>query len=314
MIVDRLGRQFGNLRVSLTSSCNYACTYCVAPGQKRLPAKHELNAIELMRAVDLIQQLTGLTKIRITGGEPLIAKEFDQFLLLLDKTRFEDISLTTNGQHLLEKASLIAQQGIKRINVSLDTLDAQSFRSISKAGDLFSVLAGIEKALELGIKVKLNMVPLRSKNIDQVIPLLNYALDRGMELRFIELMRMGHLQQGPQFQTDFFSMNEILGEISRYYSYLRIEAPFDSTAVRFSIPGRGTFGLIANESEPFCSSCSRLRLSSSGHLHGCLSSQQRHFIGDLLSLPDAEALPLFQERLSAAGPISSWHFPVGRPS
>lgn len=300
VITDRFGRQFQNLRVSLTASCNYACTYCVAPGERRLPAKHELSAEQLTRAVSLLQRATGLKKLRITGGEPLVASGFDYFISALDAASFDDISLTTNGQLLAEKVPLIAEKGIKRINVSLDTLDAHAFRSISKGGDLFSVLAGIEAALALGIKIKINMVPLLSKNVDQVIPLLDYCLERGMELRFIELMRMGHLQNPAVFQKDYFSMENILGEIGRYYTFVRTEAPFDSTAVRFSIAGRGVFGVIANESEPFCSSCTRLRLSSSGHLHGCLSSSERHYMGDLLSLPDEEALVELRNRLSLA--------------
>lgn len=121
-----------------------------------------------------------------------------------------------------------------------------------------------------------------------------------MELRFIELMRMGHLQDRAVFERDYFSMDSLLGEIARHYTFVRTEAPFDSTAVRFAIPGKGVFGIIANETEPFCSACTRLRLSSSGHLHGCLSSSERHYIGDLLSLPDEEALLEIQKRLSLA--------------
>lgn len=300
MIVDRFGRQFQNLRVSLTASCNYACTYCVASGERRLPAKYELSAEQLIRSVALIQKATELKKLRITGGEPLVATSFDNFLSVLDVASFDDVSLTTNGQWLTEKAPLIAKRGIRRINVSLDTLDPHAFRAISKGGDLFSVLAGIEGALALGIHIKINMVPLLSKNIDQIIPLLDYCLARGIELRFIELMRMGHLQNPAVFHQDYFSMDHILGEIGRHYSFVRTDAPFDSTALRFSIPDRGVFGIIANESEPFCSACNRLRLSSSGHLHGCLSSSERHYIGDLLSLPDEEALVALRNRLSLA--------------
>jgi cyclic pyranopterin phosphate synthase len=300
VIVDRFGRQFQNLRVSLTASCNYACTYCVAPGERRLPAKYELSARQLLRAVELIQRATGLKKIRITGGEPLVAASFDGFIRGLDFASFDDVSLTTNGQKLAEKVPLMAERGMKRINVSLDTLDPHAFRSISKGGDLFSVLAGIQAALDVGMQIKINMVPLRSKNIHQIVPLLNYCLERGMELRFIELMRMGHLREAAVFNQDYFSMDQVLGEIVRHYTFVRTDAPFDSTAVRFSIPGRGNFGVIANESEPFCSSCTRLRLSSSGHLHGCLSSSERQYVGDLLSLADEEALPELGTLLSSA--------------
>jgi cyclic pyranopterin phosphate synthase len=300
MIADRLGREFRKLRVSLTAACNYSCSYCVPQGEKRHAAKRELTGSQLLRAVRLIKQLTRVDQLRITGGEPLLSPLFDSFVECVAEMGFEDVSLTTNGQFLEKKARHIARHGIRRINVSLDTLDPHGFRAISKAGDLFSVLAGIEQSLALGLKVKINMVPLRRYNADQILPLLEYCLDRNIELRFIELMRMGHLSNPALFQRDYLAMEYILGAISTRYAYLRAEAPFDSTAARFHIPGRGYFGIIANESEPFCSSCTRLRLSSSGHLHGCLSSTERHYIGDILEMPDELALPLMEARLQAA--------------
>ena len=144
------------------------------------------------------------------------------------------------------------------------------------------------------------MVPLRTKNRDQIIPLLDYCLERKVELRFIELMRMGHLRDAALYQRDYVPMADVLQEIARHYQFCRVEAPYDSTAIRFSIPDRGHFGIIANESEPFCSTCTRLRLTSSGYLHGCLSSPERHFVGDLLTLPPERALVLLKERLAFA--------------
>jgi len=300
VIVDSYGRQFRNLRVSLTAACNYACTYCVPHGEKRHTAKHELSESHLIRAVSLICKLANINQLRITGGEPLISPKFESFLEASSALNFSDISITTNGQLLAEKAELISACGIKRINVSLDTLDPHAFRSISKAGDLFSVLMGIEKCLALGMKIKINMVPLRRLNSDQIIPLLDYCLDRKIELRYIELMRMGHLTNSVEFDRDYIPMSYILSTINRHYQFSRTDAPFDSTSVRFEIPDRGTFGIIANESEPFCSACSRLRLSSSGYLHGCLSSNEKHYVGDILDLPDEEALPLLSDRLQVA--------------
>lgn len=288
------------MRVSLTAACNYACTYCVPRGEKRHSAKHELSEKHLIRAVTLIRNLTDINQLRITGGEPLISPKFESFLSAVSSQNFSDISITTNGQLLADKAEFIASCGINRINVSLDTLNPHAFRSISNAGDLFSVLTGIEKCLSLGIKIKINMVPLRRFNIDQVIPLLNYCLDHNIELRYIELMRMGHLASGAEFNRDFLPMSYILSEIARHYKFVRADSPFDSTSIKFEIPGRGHFGIIANESEPFCSSCTRLRLSSSGYLHGCLSSNQKHYIGDILDCPDNAALSAMSDRLSAA--------------
>lgn len=272
MIVDRLGRKFTNLRVSLTAACNYACTYCVPNGKRLMKAQNELSADELIRSVTLLQQATGLDKVRITGGEPLVTPKFDQFLPAVMDLGLKDVSLTTNGQLLMSKRQLIADSGLRRMNISLDTLNPLKFKHIARGGDLPTVLDGIEAMLDLGLKLKINMVPMRTENLTEVLPMLRYCLDRGIELRFIELMRMGHLLGNNAFQSDFVSMENLLDEIGREYEFSRTEAPYDSTAARFQIPGQGTFGIIANESEPFCRTCTRLRLSSDGYLYGCLSN------------------------------------------
>ena len=213
MIVDRLGRQFRNLRVSLTAACNYACTYCVPDGKRLMKAQNEMPATELLKAVVYLQQATGIDKIRITGGEPLVTPKFDDFLLGVTKLPLQDISLTTNGQLLLKKKNVIIDSGLKRINISLDTLNPLKFQQIARSGDLETVLAGIDAMLEAGLKVKINMVPLRSQNGQDILPMLDYCLERGIELRFIELMRMGHLVSGGGFQQDFISMESLLSLI-----------------------------------------------------------------------------------------------------
>ena len=300
MIVDRLGRQFKNLRVSLTAACNYACTYCVPNGKRLQSAQNELAATELLKAVKYLQQATGLDKVRITGGEPLVTPKFDEFLLGVMDLPLNDVSMTTNGQLLLKKRAVIVESGIKRINVSLDTLNPMRFKQIARGGDLDTVLKGIDAMLTEGIKVKVNMVPLRSQNAHEVVPMLDYCLERNIELRFIELMRMGHLLNGNGFQRDFLSMESLLDDIGKSYEFARTDAPYDSTAVRFEIPDKGVFGIIANVSEPFCRSCTRLRLSSNGYLYGCLSSSRRQFIGDLLDLPAHLVLPKLQKLLVSA--------------
>ena len=297
MIVDRLGRQFRNLRVSLTAACNYACTYCVPDGKRLLRVQNELSAIELLKAITLLQQASGIDQVRITGGEPLVTPKFDQFLLGVMQLPLKDVSLTTNGQLILDKIDVIVDSSITRINISLDTLNPARFKRIMRGGDLDTVQKGIDSMLDAGIKVKINMVPLRSQNAGEIIPMLDYCLDRNIELRYIELMRMGHLLQGNSFQQDFVSMESLLYEISTKYEFARTDAPYDSTAARFEIPNKGVFGIIANESEPFCRSCTRLRLSSDGYLYGCLSNSNKQYIGDLLNLPTHRLLPKLQKIL-----------------
>ena len=300
MIVDRQGRRFRNLRVSLTAACNYACTYCVPDGRRLVPAERELPADQMARAVELLIAAAGIDKLRVTGGEPLVTPKFDLFLQHVTRLGLSDISITTNGQLLLRKLPVLIGTGLKRINVSLDTLDPERFRAIARGGDLASVLKGIDAALQAGLKVKINMVPLRRANHDQMLPLLDFCLERGIELRYIELMRMGHLARGNDFARDYISMQEILDLIATRHAFQRTDAPYDSTSIRFEIPGQGVFGVIANESEPFCSSCTRLRLSSEGWLYGCLSNANRHFMGDLLDLPEGIALAQLQQLLTHA--------------
>lgn len=294
MIVDKLGRKFTNLRVSLTAACNYACTYCVPNGKRLTKAQNELSAAELVKAVTLLQQATGIDKVRITGGEPLVTPKFDEFLPAVMDLGLKDVSLTTNGQLLIAKRDVIARSGLRRMNISLDTLNPLRFKHIARGGDLDTVLRGVESMLELGLKLKINMVPIRSENLSEVVLMLQYCLERGIELRFIELMRMGHLFGTNAFQANFVSMETLLDEIGQEYEFSRTEAPYDSTAARFQIPGQGTFGIIANESEPFCRTCTRLRLSSDGYLYGCLSNATRHRISDLVGLPQHLALPKLQ--------------------
>ncbi len=301
MIVDRQGRRFRNLRISLTAACNYACTYCVPDGKRLVAAQDELSADALVRGVAYLIEAAGIEQLRITGGEPLVSPKLEALLQGVSTLGLRDISLTTNGQLLAKKLPLLLDAGIRRLNVSLDTLDPAAFRRIARGGDLATVLDGLEQARAAGMKIKLNMVPLRGQNLDQVLPLLDYCLERGFELRFIELMRMGHLaRDGNSFQQQFISMPALLEMIGERYEYQQADAPLDATALRYQIPGQGYFGVIANESVPFCRTCSRLRLSSTGWLHGCLSSSNRHYVGDLLEKPRHQALPALQGLLMKA--------------
>lgn len=301
MIVDRQGRRFRNLRVSLTAACNYACTYCVPDGKRLVAAQDELSAESLVRGVAYLIEAAGIERLRVTGGEPLVSPKLDAFLHGVSRLGLQDIAITTNGQLLSKKLPLLLDCGIRRLNVSLDTLDADAFRRIARGGDLATVLKGLDEARAAGLKIKLNMVPLRGQNLDQVLPLLDYCLEHGFELRFIELMRMGHLARDPNaFNQQFIGMQELLELIGSRHPYIQANAPVDATALRYEVPGQGFFGVIANESVPFCRTCSRLRLSSTGWLHGCLSSSNRHYVGDLLDKPRHQALPALQRLLVRA--------------
>ena len=300
MIIDSLGRRFKNLRVSLTAACNYACTYCVPDGKKLQALSAELSESELIYAVRLLVEAGGIDKLRITGGEPLISPKFNALLQSLGELALADIAITTNGQFLKKKLPVIRSAAISRINVSLDTLDHKAFRSIARSGDLTTVLEGIEEALASNLKVKVNCVPIRTSNLDQLLPILEYCLEKNVELRYIELMNMGHLKHNQSYEQEFIGMDEILEIIGNKYEYYKIDAPIDSTSVRFEIPRLGQFGIIANESEPFCRTCTRLRLSSNGQIFGCLSNSKAYSIRQLLDKPYLTAVSELQSILRSA--------------
>jgi cyclic pyranopterin phosphate synthase len=243
-----------------------------------------LSAEAMARGVAYLIEAAGIERLRITGGEPLVSPKLEAFMTAVGKMGLEDISLTTNGQLLAKKLPLLVDAGIRRINVSLDTLDAGAFRSIARGGDLATVLDGMDQAKAAGLKIKVNMVPLRGQNLDQVMPLLDYCL----------------ATDSNAFLQQFVSLQQLLSLIGERYEYLQADAPVDATAVRYEISGLGHFGVIANESVPFCRTCSRLRLSSTGWLHGCLSSSNRHYVGDLLDKPRHQALPALQRLLVKA--------------
>lgn len=284
MIMDSLGRSFSKLRISLTQRCNYSCSYCVPDGSKHKPAPNEMTADEFYEATRLLTETAGIQKLRLTGGEPLLFKDLEYLLKRLNTLGLKDISLTTNGKLLAEKAEMLADNGIQKLNVSIDTARPEKFRELTKSGSLERAMAGINKALDVGIKLKVNMVPMRTHNHEDIISILDMCLNKGIECRYIELMKMGHIAE--VFEKEFVPMEEILTMIGQKYDYVKMISPSDSTSVCYQIPEKGRFGIIANESEPFCSGCSRLRLTSDGFLYGCLSSTQKFLIRDLLEIPD----------------------------
>ncbi|MCP4751165.1 MAG: radical SAM protein [Proteobacteria bacterium] len=300
MVEDRYGRRFQSLRLSITGDCNLACTYCVPAKRCVQSCDNDLPAGSLFRAVQLLTEMLGIEKIRLTGGEPLISPKLEEILPRLAPLSFQDISLTTNAQLLKDKVSLLKNNGIGRINISLDTLDPAKFNAITRGGDLRRTLDGIEEALKENIRLKINMVPVRDMNEDEVLDVLDFCLDRDIELRYIELMQMGHLTDRKEFEKKFVPVETIFEKIHRKYTFETIETPVDSTANRYAIEGRGDFGVIANDSAPFCRNCNRLRLSSEGILYGCLSSTEKFPIGKILELPDDEAVKKLEPILTAA--------------
>ncbi len=277
-IEDKLGRRFEKLRISLLNSCNFSCVYCVSedfgnnqPETTFKPiAEEQLSIEDFTRLINGVHRLTGLKSIRLTGGEPLLYQNLIQLIQEIQKIGIPDIRLTTNAYYLKESATRLFEAGLTSVNISVDAIDLDVFNKISRHPNTSRVFQGIEVAIKAGLNVKLNAVIMRGKNDSQIIPLLDYATEKGVKIRFLELMKMGHLYHAENGL--FYSEKEILNIIQEKYSIERIQREYASTANYWQTSGGGTFGIIANESTPFCHDCNRLRMDSNGYFYGCLSN------------------------------------------
>ena len=297
MQMDKYGRKFESLRVSLTQACNFSCVYCVPNNLllKKLP--DELHAEQIMHLIQCISQCIHIKKIRITGGEPLLYKEFHKLADFFAVSSFKNISLTTNGVLVGKNIDAIIRAGIKTVNMSLDTIQRSTFHQMTRRDSLKRTLQGIDILQEMGIKIKVNMVPMKINKQD-IVPLLEYCMERNIECRYIELMKMGHVKE--IFEENFVSMQEILNIIGATYSFKPIKSSLDSTATRFQIKDSQTFGIIPNESQPFCHNCNRLRLTSSGKLFGCISNSKNFSLRQFLDVPPPQAAPQIKSILEEA--------------
>ena len=296
-MIDSQGRNINKLRISLTEVCNMACTYCVTSLSDHKRMADELKAEEMLVLVEMLKKYAGIEKVRLTGGEPLLYRNLIKIISGIREMGITSIGVTTNGQLLAKKAKALAESGVIGVNLSLDTLDPEKFRRMGRTGRLHKTLDGIEASLKYGLKVKVNMVVMKGENDDEIIKMLEYGVLHGIEIRFLELMSMGPLHKN--VDTKLVSMENIIKKISSKYGVKLVSAEADSTSIRYSVPG-GNFGIIPNNSAPFCSSCSRLRLTSNGHLIGCLSNPKSISVRDLLddNRPAEELKKLVKKSIS----------------
>lgn len=265
---DSHGREKHKLRLSLTDRCNFRCRYCMPDKPTWLPRDELLSDGELLRLTRLFVQ-QGITQLRLTGGEPLLRPQLEQLVARLSTLRadgLQRISLTTNGALLADRAQALVDAGVDDINISLDALDADIFRRLTRA-ELAPVLAGIEAASATGVPVKINTVLVRGYNESQVLPLLHWAMDRQLPLRFIEYMP---LDQPGRWQRDsVLDEAEVLRLIRQQHRVDKIVRASDP-ASPYLVDGVFPLGIISTVSHPFCASCDRLRLTARGDLYTCL--------------------------------------------
>ena len=267
-LLDDHGRIMRKLRVSLTDACNYRCFYCMeenpvftAPSKLLSPEEIENICRELVSL--------GLEEIRITGGEPTLRPEFMEIVQRLSALPVKTLAVTTNGHHLEKLLPQLKTTNLTKINISVDSLDEGKFHTITRGGDLRKVLSSLFKARDMGFEIKLNAIIFRGINDEEVVDFARFSADENIEVRFLEYMKIG--PGITDFDTRFVPAREMRARLEAAYgSLIPVSAPRDSTSKIYSTSQGARIGIIASESEPFCSDCSRLRLSATGTLRPCI--------------------------------------------
>ena len=298
MLVDRFNRRINYLRISITDRCNLRCIYCVPPfGERKLRHKDILRYEELLRIARIAIKL-GITKIRLTGGEPLVRRGVQEFIPMLAALEgLEDVSITTNGVFLKENLGILKTAGIKRLNISIDSLDREKFKRITRFDYFNKVWEGIETARDMGFyPIKLNVVMMKGINDDEVLDFGGLALEQAYHLRFIECMPVG-LEEN---SLAFIPNAEIEKTLIDTFGPLIAISPglHDGPATRFRFEkGKGEIGFISAISHSFCQECNRLRLTANGIILPCLLSNTEVDIKDPLrrGCLDEELIKVFQD-------------------
>ena len=273
-LIDRFGRQVTYLRLSITDRCDLRCIYCMAEDMRFLPRNQLLTLEETARLARCFGEL-GVTKLRVTGGEPLVRRNaiwlFEQ---LGNLAGIRDLALTTNGTQLARYAQVLKDAGVTRINVSLDSLRTDRFKRITRLGDLDKTLEGIATAVRTGFKrIKLNSVILKGRNHDEVLDLTHFAIDKGIDISFIEEMPLGVISDHDRAEAHYPSA-AIRRDLERHFDLLPTTETTGGPSKYYRLPGETTrIGFIAPHSHNFCGDCNRVRLTAEGRLLLCLGQE-----------------------------------------
>ena len=333
VIEDKYGRTFRTLRVSLLNHCNLGCVYCVS-GDDVLKKNntsgrigshsvsggpigslsvsggdpdfdgpiigHSVSGIHsdplsvpaLLEIIERLHGQLGLNTIRLTGGEPLLYPGLVTLINGIRSIGIKDIKLTTNGFLLDKLAAPMKEAGMEAINVSLDAIDEEVFFQMSRRHSAARIIRGIDAAIQAGLDVKINSVVMKGMNDSQILPLLDFAFSRDLRIRYLEVMAMGHLHD--QAGKYLFPQEAILSVIATRHRFTSLGRTGSATAHYWETDRGHIFGIIANESEPFCKNCDRLRLDSHGNIYGCLSSNHP------ITLATADSAATWEEKLETA--------------
>ena len=272
-LVDSFGRVHNNLRVSVTDRCNIRCYYCMPEKVEFRPQSEILTFEEISRFVRIVSRM-GVNKIRLTGGEPLVRKELPELIRQFSLNKaIRDIALTTNGVLLASQAKALFDSGLSRLNISLDTLDRETFKRISRRDNLEQVLEGIETAINVGFdKIRLNAIAIAGMTEPEIVPLVNFAKTRNLEIRFIEFMPLDAEEnwQESQVLTGEKIREIVQSEIGGLVAAERHDK--SQPAMDFEFADGNRVGFINPVTQPFCGDCNRLRITAEGQVRNCLFS------------------------------------------
>ena len=288
-MIDPFGRHITYLRVSVTDRCDFRCVYCMSEHMSFLP-KEEVLSLEELERLCLAFVARGVERLRITGGEPLVRKNvmqlFERLGAKIGTTALKEITLTTNASQLARHAGALAKAGVKRVNISLDTLDAAKFREITRWGELSKVLAGIDAAEEAGLKIKINTVALRGFNDAEIPQLMRWAHGRGFDLTLIETMPLG--ETGEARTERYLPLSLVRGQLEREFTLTPSPFRTGGPARYYQVAETGgRLGLITPLTHNFCESCNRVRLTCTGQLFMCLGQEDSADLRTALRAGDA---------------------------
>jgi GTP 3',8-cyclase len=296
-MADRHGRVHRDLRISVTDRCNLRCVYCMPEDGLPAMARRDLLTFDEIVRLARVARSSGVTSVRITGGEPLVRKGVPGLVAQLNELGFDDLAMTTNGMELARMANELAAAGLRRVNVSCDSLRADRFSAIRRRGSLATVLGAMDAAEDAGLHpLKVNVVLLRGHNDDEILAFADFARRTGRVVRFIEFMPLD--ADGAWSRDRLVPGREVFERIDSIWPLEPVELGGHAPAERFRFQdGCGEIGLISSVTQPFCGTCDRLRLTADGALRNCLFSDQEISVREMLrrGAADEELALAFRE-------------------
>ncbi|MEC3949851.1 GTP 3',8-cyclase MoaA [Sphingobium sp. HWE2-09] len=273
-MTDGLGRRISYLRISVTDRCDLRCRYCMAEKMQFLPKDQVLTLEEIALLADLFIA-RGITKIRLTGGEPLVRRDIGDLVHRIGRhigAGLEELTLTTNGTRLVDHADMLVDAGVRRINVSLDSRDPERFAHVTRGGRIEQVLAGLDVARDAGLAVKINMVALKGVNEDEILPMLRWCGSKGFDLTLIETMPLG--DTGEDRTDHYLPLTQVADRIRRDHKLTPLSHRTGGPARYHAVDGMGIkLGLITPLTQNFCADCNRIRMTCEGKIFMCLGHE-----------------------------------------